>query len=163
MLEEQTLLSESSTSVPSSRDGMGWPISGSAELVPPPLPPCIQWVSSGKAFVITSMPSFTSCVLPHYFKTTKFSSFQRNLNLYGFSKVIRGADRGSYFNPNFARGDEANLRAVKRVKRPRKKAQFEIGGGGWEEGNDQGGGAKKKEGGTIDALALLAKACAAGD
>ena len=62
------------------------------------------------------MPAFTTHVLPHYFRTTKFSSFQRNLNLYGFTKVIRGVDRGSYFNPNFSRDNEANLVAVKRVK-----------------------------------------------
>ena len=69
-----------------------------------------------QAFVITDMPAFTTHVLPHYFRTTKFSSFQRNLNLHGFTKVIRGVDRGSYFNPNFSRDNEANLVAVKRVK-----------------------------------------------
>ncbi|GMH81757.1 hypothetical protein TrST_g11966 [Triparma strigata] len=89
----------------------------------PNRPTCIQWTSNGKAFMITNMETFTASILPHYFKTTKFSSFQRNLNLYGFSKVIRGIDRGSYFHPCFARGEESSFSVVKRVKKQRKKRE----------------------------------------
>lgn len=41
----------------------------------------ISWSDSGKAFKIADVPRFSSEVLPKYFRTSKFSSFQRNLNL----------------------------------------------------------------------------------
>jgi hypothetical protein len=41
----------------------------------------ISWSDSGKAFRITDVEDFAATVLPRYFRTKKFSSFQRNLNL----------------------------------------------------------------------------------
>ena len=41
----------------------------------------ISWSKSGLAFRIIDVEGFTSTVLPKYFRTKKFSSFQRNLNL----------------------------------------------------------------------------------
>lgn len=41
----------------------------------------ISWSESGFAFRIHDVEGFTSSVLPKYFRTKKFSSFQRNLNL----------------------------------------------------------------------------------
>lgn len=41
----------------------------------------IRWSESGKAFHIEDSAVFASLVLPKYFRTSKFSSFQRNLNL----------------------------------------------------------------------------------
>lgn len=41
----------------------------------------ISWSESGFAFRILDVDGFTSSVLPKYFRTKKFSSFQRNLNL----------------------------------------------------------------------------------
>jgi hypothetical protein len=44
-------------------------------------PKIISWSDSGSAFRIFDVAEFSSTVLPKYFRTTKFSSFQRNLNL----------------------------------------------------------------------------------
>lgn len=41
----------------------------------------ISWSESGKAFRIEDVTLFSKTVLPKYFRTSKFSSFQRNLNL----------------------------------------------------------------------------------
>jgi hypothetical protein len=41
----------------------------------------IMWSDSGAAFRIVDVHSFSSLILPKYFRTSKFSSFQRNLNL----------------------------------------------------------------------------------
>lgn len=41
----------------------------------------ISWSDSGKAFRITDVDEFATTILPRYFRTKKFSSFQRNLNL----------------------------------------------------------------------------------
>ena len=43
--------------------------------------PLIQWSESGQAFRINDIEKFSAQVLPKYFRTSKFSSFQRNLNL----------------------------------------------------------------------------------
>jgi len=43
--------------------------------------PIIRWSISGRAFHILDVDLFSSKVLPKYFRTNKFSSFQRNLNL----------------------------------------------------------------------------------
>jgi hypothetical protein len=44
-------------------------------------PKVISWSESGKAFRIYDVAEFAASVLPKYFRTKKFSSFQRNLNL----------------------------------------------------------------------------------
>lgn len=41
----------------------------------------IRWSGTGRAFNIQDTHLFSSQVLPKYFRTNKFSSFQRNLNL----------------------------------------------------------------------------------
>lgn len=44
-------------------------------------PKVICWSDSGRAFRICDVAEFSNTVLPKYFRTKKFSSFQRNLNL----------------------------------------------------------------------------------
>ena len=41
----------------------------------------ISWSDSGRAFRIFNVGLFAEQILPKYFRTNKFSSFQRNLNL----------------------------------------------------------------------------------
>ena len=43
--------------------------------------PLITWSPTGRAFSISDSKLFAEQVLPSYFRTSKFSSFQRNLNL----------------------------------------------------------------------------------
>lgn len=51
----------------------------------------ISWSDSGKAFRISDVDEFAQTILPRYFRTKKFSSFQRNLNLVSesYRKLIR--------------------------------------------------------------------------
>ena len=53
----------------------------------------IQWSESGQAFRIIDIEQFSTCVLPKYFRTSKFSSFQRNLNLVSPPLLIIGRCR----------------------------------------------------------------------
>lgn len=76
----------------------------------------ISWSQSGKAFRIEDVTLFSTRVLPKYFRTNKFSSFQRNLNLYGFSKVRRGPDADMYAHPSFLRGRPEILSELKKCK-----------------------------------------------
>ena len=51
--------------------------------------PIIEWSESGRAFRIGDISLFATKILPKYFRTSKFSSFQRNLNLVSKMKSIR--------------------------------------------------------------------------
>jgi len=52
----------------------------------------ISWSDSGKAFRIYDVAEFSASILPKYFRTKKFSSFQRNLNLVSSSSHIFRSD-----------------------------------------------------------------------
>jgi len=77
-------------------------------------PDMISWSESGGAFRIADVSIFSSLVLPMYFRTSKFSSFQRNLNLYGFHKIRRGPDTDMYAHPAFLRGRPELLSQLKK-------------------------------------------------
>lgn len=49
------------------------------------------------------------------FIESKFTSFQRQLNIYGFKKLLRGDDKGSYFHPHFQRNRRELLFEMKRL------------------------------------------------
>mmetsp|Transcript_25639 Transcript_25639/g.60681 ORF Transcript_25639/g.60681 Transcript_25639/m.60681 type:complete len:142 (+) Transcript_25639:311-736(+) len=51
-------------------------------------PVYIKWSKSGQAFKIIDVDAFTARVLPKYFRTKKFSSFQRNLNLVRYISIV---------------------------------------------------------------------------
>jgi hypothetical protein len=76
----------------------------------------IEWSPSGRAFKIVDVAAFSSQILSKYFRTSNFSSFQRNLNLYGFSKVRRGPDADMYAHPGFIRGCQDNLSQLRKCK-----------------------------------------------
>ena len=52
-------------------------------------PKLIVWSNSGKAFRIHNVAEFSSIILPKYFRTQKFSSFQRNLNLVSTNVILQ--------------------------------------------------------------------------
>lgn len=48
--------------------------------------PTVRWVPGGQKFLILDPRKFSQTVLPKYFKHSKFTSFVRQLNFYGFHK-----------------------------------------------------------------------------
>ncbi|KAF4034522.1 HSF-type DNA-binding [Phytophthora infestans] len=50
-------------------------------------PDLASWTAKGDSFVVKQPAAFAEHVIPTYFKHRKFSSFVRQLNLYGFRKV----------------------------------------------------------------------------
>jgi hypothetical protein len=74
----------------------------------------VGWLPCGKAFAVLNEERFVEEVIPKYFNQTKMRSFTRQLSIWGFKRVVSGADRGSWYHENFVRGDSSRIRCLKR-------------------------------------------------
>jgi hypothetical protein len=63
----------------------------------------VSWQLHGRAFKVLKASEFVGQVMPKFFHQSKITSFQRQLNLYGFRRISRGADAGSYYHEMFLR------------------------------------------------------------
>ena len=81
----------------------------------------ISWTPSGYGFRIHDIPKFRDEVLPKYFRHNKMTSFNKQLNLYGFKKIHHGVEAGSFFHPMFGRDNRdlaADIKLVKYLTQP---------------------------------------------
>ncbi len=46
----------------------------------------VCWLSDGESFQVVDPTQFMDLVVPKFFKATKYRSFQRQLNLWGFKR-----------------------------------------------------------------------------
>lgn len=74
----------------------------------------ISWNDCGSAFVVWRPPEFARDLLPNYFKHNNFSSFVRQLNTYGFKKIV--PDRWEFSNDFFKKGERHLLIDIHRRK-----------------------------------------------
>lgn len=66
-------------------------------------PDIVRWSNDGEAFFVDDEDYFVNDILPQYgFKNCKMQSFQRNLNIYGFSRPLKGPNASGYMHPDFA-------------------------------------------------------------
>ncbi|CAH0477393.1 unnamed protein product [Peronospora belbahrii] len=82
----------------------------------------IRWVEDGMAFQILDKAAMTSQVLPKYFKNKNFSSFQRQLNYFGFRKWSKArAQFPTYSREHFKRDNFSEMLLVKRQSKKSRK------------------------------------------
>ena len=58
----------------------------------------IGWQPHGRAFMVHDADRFRSEILPRYFDNAKPATYLRQLNLYGFQRLRKGADRDGYYH-----------------------------------------------------------------
>lgn len=76
----------------------------------------VTWLSHGRAFIVRSPKRFASEIMSKYFRQTKITSFQRQLNLYGFRRITQGPDLGAYYHELFLRGRPQLCKKMTRQK-----------------------------------------------
>ena len=75
-----------------------------------------SFLPHGRAFAIHKPREFVKHVMPKYFRMSRFSSFQRQLNLYDFQRITEGPDKGSYYHELFVQGRPILSTMMKRNK-----------------------------------------------
>ena len=83
-------------------------------------PKIIDWNEDGTKIIIFDPIKLSSKILPKYFGHQNYSSFVRQLNLYGFNKItnIYNSKSEQYFNKNFQ--NNKDIKEIKNIKRNNK-------------------------------------------
>jgi hypothetical protein len=76
----------------------------------------VSWLPGGKAFKVHKKEDFCNEVMPAFFNSSKYKTFQRSLNLWGFKSVSRGHDKRACYHQFFVRGNADLCKNMIRVK-----------------------------------------------
>jgi hypothetical protein len=75
----------------------------------------ITWMPHGRSWKVLKPREFEIKVIPTYFEHSKFSSFIRQANGWGFRRIIsKGGDRNSYYHELFLRGRPYLIKLMRR-------------------------------------------------
>ncbi|CAD8170886.1 unnamed protein product [Paramecium octaurelia] len=85
----------------------------------------IRWNDSGEKFIILDKPTLISKILPIYFRHQKFSSFLKQLNLYGFQRTSLEKNNTYYYNTQFTKFSP-NLQIKKKQRQQFAQSELET-------------------------------------
>ena len=54
----------------------------------------VSWLPDGRSFKVHDKETFVSLIMRRYFEQTKYKSFQRQLNMWGFERHLSGPHKG---------------------------------------------------------------------
>jgi len=93
-----------------------------AILTNPQLADVVGWAPHGRSWRILKPRDFEIRVLPKYFEHSKFSSFVRQANGWGFRRMSHGDDKNAYYHEYFLRAMPWLCKKMRRPKVSEKKA-----------------------------------------
>ncbi|KAF9571131.1 stress-responsive transcription factor hsf1 [Mortierella alpina] len=78
----------------------------------------IKWSDDGQSFLILNHVEFAKVVLPKFFRHNSFQTYVRQLNMYGFHKVLSDAktEQWEFRNPHFQKNKPDQLYLVSRKR-----------------------------------------------
>jgi hypothetical protein len=86
----------------------------------------VSWLPDSNSFKVHDQAAFVSRILPHYFKQTRYKSFQRQLNIWGFERITKnGAGQGGYRHDLLVRTKPSLCRCMKRIKDKGTRAMYD--------------------------------------
>lgn len=84
----------------------------------------VSFLPNGKSFMIHKPKAFAQEIMPRFFKTSRFTSFQKQLSLYGFKRARHGLDVGAIRHQHFRRDDQ---KLVAKIQRPKPRRARPVG------------------------------------
>ncbi|CAJ1950285.1 unnamed protein product [Cylindrotheca closterium] len=78
----------------------------------------ICWLPHGRSWRVLQPQQFEEKVLPHFFRHGRYASFTRQVNGWGFRRIVSGPDYNSYYHKDFLRGKPE---LYKKMRRPTKE------------------------------------------
>ncbi|KAG7350792.1 HSF-type DNA-binding protein [Nitzschia inconspicua] len=98
-----------------------FPVKLYALLSQPRLSHIISWMPHGRSWKVLNPREFEASILPVFFESDNYHSFNRVINAWSFRRKSTGPDRGSYFHELFLRGKPHLQKHMRRLPRTHKK------------------------------------------
>ncbi len=89
----------------------------------------VSWLEDNRSFKVHRPELFVKHIIPRFFnRQTKYKSFQRQLNIWQFERLIgtRGPCSGGYYHVHFRRHDASTLQLMKRERLRKPQHQSEA-------------------------------------
>lgn len=74
----------------------------------------IRWLPHGRSWIVRDKERFLERVAPLYFQMSKYESFSRQVNGWGFKRITQGPDANAYYHELFLKGMPHLVKWMKR-------------------------------------------------